>query len=307
MAARPPDLTRDRVGYAYDPALAPLLTVEPGATVVVETFDARAGLLDDREPGTLFELPRPPAQGNPVTGPIAVTGAAPGDALVVEILAIDVEPAGWAGGHAHVNPLAPGRVPRPLGRRVAIADGQVHFSDRFVLPLEPMVGCLGVAPAPGSDPAPTSGQMGRFGGNMDQPVVAAGSTVHLPVAVPDALLYVGDVHARQGDGELSGVGLEIAATVTLRVGLERGAAPSWPWATWDGRMAVMTSDEDFTVARREACEALVTALERSFGMEPAEAMALLSIAGDMRMGQTMGRGPMTLRLEVPAWPGLRPA
>jgi amidase len=273
----------------------------------VETHDARAGALDDRAPGSLFELPKPPPQGNPVTGPIAVRGARPGDALAVTIEAIDVEPAGWAGGHAHVNPLAPGRVPRPLGRRVAIVDDEVRFSDRFVLPLAPMIGCLGTAPAlePGAI-APTSGQTGRFGGNMDHPVVAAGATIHLPVAVPEALLYVGDVHARQGDGELSGVALEIASTVTLRIELLPGAAPAWPWAVWADRMAVMTSDEDFTVARREACEALVTALERSFGMEPAEAMALLSIAGDMRMGQTMGRGAMTLRLEVPAWPGLAP-
>lgn len=308
MTARIPDLLRTQIGYAYDPALAPLLTIDPGTTVVVQTHDARAGALDDREPGTLFELPKPPAQGNPLTGPIAVRGAQPGDALVVTIVAIDVEPAGWAGAHAHVNPLAPGRVPRPLGRRVAIRDGRVHFSDLIVLPLRPMIGCLGVAPAlePGAIP-PTSGQMGRYGGNMDQPIVAPGAVVHLPVGVPDARLYVGDIHARQGDGELSGVGLEIAATVTLTVDLVKGAAPSWPWAIWDDRMAVMTSAADFVDARREACEALVTALERSLGMEPAEAMALLSIAGDMRMGQTMGRGDMTLRLEVPRFPGLEPA
>lgn len=308
MSTRPPDLTRTQIGYAYDPALAPLLTVDPGAVVVLETHDARAGALDDREPGTLFELPKPPGQGNPITGPVAVRGARPGDALAVTIEAIDVEPAGWAGGHAHVNPLAPGRVQRPLGRRVAIRDGQVHFSDRFVLPLRPMIGCLGTAPVlePGAS-APTSGQVGRYGGNMDQPVVAAGTTVILPVAVPDALLYAGDIHAVQGDGELSGVGLEIAATVRLRIELLPGAAPSWPWAMWADRIAVMTADEDFVAARREACEAMVTALERSFGIEAAEAMALLSVAGDMRMGQTMGRGPMTLRLELPRFPGLEPA
>jgi amidase len=308
MTTRPPDLTRTQIGYAYDPALAPLLTIDPGTTVVLETHDARAGALDDREPGTLFELPKPPGQGNPITGPVAIRGARPGDALAVTIEAIDVEPAGWAGGHAHVNPLAPGRVQRPLGRRVAIRDGKVHFSDRFVLPLRPMIGCLGTAPALGSgETAPTSGQVGRYGGNMDQPIVAAGATVILPVAVPGALLYAGDIHAVQGDGELSGVGLEIAATVRLRVALLPGRAPSWPWATWADRIAVMTADEDFVAARREACEAMVTALERSFGIEAAEAMALLSVAGDMRMGQTMGRGPMTLRLELPRFPGLEPA
>ena len=125
---------------------------------------------------------------------------------------------------------------------------------------------------------------------MDQPVVGAGGVVHLPVAVPGALLYVGDVHACQGDGELSGVGLEIAATVRLRVDLATGAAPSWPWVAFDDRLAVLVADEDFTVARREACEAMVTRPRASFGLEPAEAMALISVAGDMRMGQTMGRG-----------------
>jgi amidase len=301
-------LRRDRLEYAYDPVTAPRVELQPGDEIVVETHDARAGLLDDREPGTLFELPRPPAQGNPLTGPIAVAGARPGDALLVSILDITVAPAGWAGGHAHVNPLAPGRVPRPLGRRVAIDGQAVRFSDRFILPLRPMIGCLGVAPAVGDGmQAPGSGAVGRYGGNMDQPVVGAGAVVHLPVAVPGALLYVGDVHACQGDGELSGVGLEISATVRLRVDVAPGAAPSWPWVAFDDRLAVSVADEDFTVARREACEAMVSALERSFALEPAEAMALISVSGDMRMGQTMGRGPMTLRLEVPRWPGLEPA
>jgi amidase len=304
----PPRLARDRTGYAYDPALEPLLTLRPGEEAVVETHDARAGLLDDREPGSLFPLPLPPPRGNPVTGPIAIEGARPGDALLVEVRDVQVADAGWTGGHAHVNPLAPGRVTRPLGRRVAIEGDAVRFSERFSLPLRPMVGCLGVAPAlaPDQEP-PASGEMGRYGGNMDQPVVGPGSVVHLPVSVPGGLLYVGDVHACQGDGELSGVGLEVAATVRLRVGLRPGAAPAWPWVSFGDRLAVLVADEDFTVARREACEALVRALERSFGLEPAEAMALLSVAGDMRMGQTMGRGPMTLRLEVPAWEGLEPA
>jgi amidase len=295
---RPPDLA-----YAYDADRAPLGTLVPGDEVILETSDARAGSLDDRVPGTLFELPRPPGQGNPLTGPIAVKGARPGDTLLVEILAIDVADAGWAGGHAHVNPLAEGRVSRPLGRRVAVDDGVAHFSERFAIPARPMLGCIGTAVSE----APGSGEMGRYGGNLDHPIVGIGCTVHLPVNVPDALLYIGDVHAVQGDGEISGVGLEIAATVTLRIGIAREQGLDWPWATWDGRLAVMTADEDFVVARRDATEAMVSALERAYGMEAAEALALLSVAGDLRIGQSMGRGPMTVRLEVPHWEGLGPA
>ena len=294
----PPDLT-----YAYDAARPPLGVIDIGDEIIIETSDARAGSLDDRAPGTLFELPRPPAQGNPLTGPIAVKGARPGDTLLVEILAIDVAAAGWAGGHAHVNPLAPGRVSRPIGRRVAVSEGKAHFSDRFAIPIRPMIGCIGTA----TPEAPGSGEMGRYGGNMDHPVVGIGCTVYLPVNVADALLYVGDVHAVQGDGEISGVGLEIAATVTLKVTIAREQRLDWPWASWDGRLAVMTADEDFVVARRDATEAMVSALERAYGMEAAEALALLSVAGDLRVGQSMGRGPMTVRLEVPHWDGFGPA
>jgi acetamidase/formamidase len=114
------------------------------------------------------------------------------------------------------------------------------------------------------------------------------------------------VHAVQGDGEISGVGLEIGASVTIRVSVRRGVCVAWPWVSWPGRLAVMTADEDFVVARREATEAMVTALERAYGMEAAEALALMSIAGDLRIGQSMGRGPMTVRFEVPHWKGLAP-
>jgi acetamidase/formamidase len=226
--------------------------------------------------------------------------------LVVHIDEIELGDAGWAGGHAHVNPLAPGRIPRPIGRRIAIEGGRARFSERFTLDLRPMVGCLGVATDPDAGDAPGSGLMGRFGGNMDQPVVGPGSTVYLPVLVPDALLYIGDVHAVQGDGELSGVALEIQARVTVTVGLRRGRTVRWPWVAFADRLAVMTSDEDFVVARREAVDAVITALEAAYAMEPGEALALVSLAGDVRMGQTMGRGPMTLRLEVPRWDGLEP-
>lgn len=302
MEANAVRLGREIVGYAYDPGIEPRATIDPGDEVIIETYDARAGALDDREPGSLFELPRPPGQGNPVTGPVAIAGAEPGDTLVVEIVAIELAAAGWAGGHAHVNPLAEGRVTRPLGRRVAVVDGVVRFSDRFSLPARPMIGCIGTA-ALG---APASGAMGRFGGNLDHPIVGIGASVHLPVTVPGALLYVGDVHAVQGDGEISGVGLEIASTVTLKVRLERQRSIDWPWVTWDGRIAVMTSDEDFVIARREATEAMVSALEQAYDMEAAEALALLSVAGDLRIGQSMGRGPMTVRLELPQWEGLAP-
>ena len=300
-----PVLSRDVVGYSYTTEQAPRLTVEPGATVLFETWDARAGALLDRDAGVPFELPLPvPGRGNPLTGPLAVVGAEPGDALLVTIDDIACISPGWCGGHAHVGPLPTGRVPRPLGR-VCTHDGEfVHFSHDVKLPLSPMIGCIGTAVA---DDPPNAGLPGVHGGNLDHPVVTAGTVVHLPVLAAGGLLYIGDVHATQGDGELSGVGLEIPADVTVTVDVDRGRGLRWPWAVTEDRVIVMTSAMEFRDARQEAVEGMVRVLETQLGYEAADALALISVIGDLRIGQAFGDMEMTLRLEMPRSLGLKPA
>ena len=303
-------ISAEHIGYHYDPSVQPVLTVDPGTTVEFETLDARAGALYDRPVGTLFELPRPSAgKSNPITGPLAVRGAEAGDALAVTIEAVDVVNPGWGGGHAYVNPLWPGRVPRALARIVDVHHGQVRFSERITIPARPMLGCVGVAaplPPGGGDPI-HAGYAGRHGGNLDHKVVTAGTTLYLPVNVPGALLYIGDAHAVQGDGELSGTAIEIGSLTRVRVDVVRGAGILWPWLETGDRWMVLTADNDFVVARREAVDAVVTLLERDLGIEPAEALALLAAAGDLRIGQSMGGAiPMTIRLEIPKWEGVNP-
>ena len=167
-----------------------------------------------------------------------------------------------------------------------------------------MIGCIGTAP--NGDP-PASVLPGRYGGNMDHKVIGVGTTVYLPVFVPGGLLYVGDVHACQGDGELSGVGLEIGAEVTATVGVVESAGLRWPWAATAEKIMVMTTAMEFADARRSAVAEMITALENQIGLEPAEALALISVAGDLRVGQASGGMPLTLRLEVPVSLGLAPA
>jgi len=298
-------LARDTVAYHYDPSLPPRASVPPGTTVVFQTHDARAGVLLDRGPGSLFELPLPtPGKGNPLTGPLLVEGAEPGDALIVRIDQIVLDEAGWCGGHAHVGPLEPGRIPRPLGRICRVTDAEVRFSDAIALPTGPMIGCIGTAPGGES---PLSGLPGRYGGNMDHPTIGPGTTVHLPVFAPGGLLFIGDVHACQGDGELSGVALEIGAEVTATIGVRKDAGLRWPWAQTANRIMVMTSALEFSDARREAVAEMLAALEDQLGLEPAEGMALISVAGDLRVGQAFGGMELTLRLEMPASLGLVPA
>lgn len=298
-------ITRDVLSYRYDRDVSPRLVVEPGSRILVETGDARDGALFDREIGSLFVLPKPtPGRGNPLTGPISVTGAAPGDSLVVDIDRIELVSPGWCGAHAHVGPLPEGRIPLPLGRICAVDATSFAFSKSITLPLRPMIGCIGTAPA---DSSPHAGLPGHYGGNVDHLVISDGARVHLPVFVSGGLLYLGDVHASQGDGELSGVALEIAAEVSVTLDVAKGAGLSWPWVEYNDRIAVLTTDPEFPGARAAAVEAVLCALESQLGLQPAEGLALISAVGDLRVGQAYGGMPLTLRLEMPSSLGLRPA
>jgi amidase len=297
-----PTVPRDAPSATYDPAREPRVEIDSGERVVFETLDARAGSLFSHPVGTIVDLPKPPPNGNPLTGPVGVRGAEPGDALVIEIEAIRCLSPGWVGAHAHVHPASPDRIQVPRVRICEVTADAVIFREGIELPLRPMLGCIGIAPAQAGVHA---GRPGRHGGNLDHPIVCAGARVRLPVLVPGGLLYIGDVHAAQGDGELSSTAIEVAAEVTVRVSLEPGGAPRWPWVERDGRIAVMTTGETFEQARREAVDAALDALERDLGLEPAEALGLLSAAADLRIGQAFGGMEPTVRLELPPLAGLQ--
>jgi amidase len=278
--------------------------VRPGDVVRLDTHDARSGALLDRLPGTPFPLPLPtPGAGNPVTGPVYVEGARPGDALVVDVLSIECGPVGWCGGHAHVGAVPAGRVPEAVGRTCRVTPEGIEFGPGIVLPLRPMIGCIGTAPlAPlGTHAA------GRHGGNLDHTVVGVGTTVMLPVSVDGALLSIGDVHAAQGDGELSGVALEVPASVTVRVRPAPGAAPAWPWVLTADVVAVMTTAETFERATELAVDEAMTLLEQSLGLTPGDALALASVACSVKVGALWGGPLTTARVEVPRSLGALPA
>ncbi len=298
-------IPRDQIGYFYDARVPPVLSVGPGATVVFETQDARGGAMFLNPVGELVDLPRPPVgRGNPVTGPLEVRGAQPGDALIVDVLDIRTISPGWCGGHAHMGPLAEGRIPRARGRVCSVADGAVHFSSRIRLDEQPMIGCMGIAPHGAAIPC---GTPGRHGGNLDHKVIGRGARVYLPVNRPGGLLWIGDVHATQGDGELSGTAMEIGADVTVRVDVAPGLNIDAPWIETADRLMSTSANLDFATARRDVIEHMMRALEQQLGLEPAEALALISAVADLRVGQAFGGMELTLRLEVPRSLGLRPA
>lgn len=281
----------------YSPDVAPVLEIWSGDRIQFSTHDARGGALLDRTPtGVAFELPKPtPGKGNPVTGPISIAGAKPGDALLVHIISIECDPLGWCGGHAHAGAVSPGRVPHPLGRVCEVSSDGVVFSPEITIPLRPMIGCIGTAPLESA----TTGVASTHGGNMDQPVVRVGTSILLPVFVEGGLLFIGDVHAAQGDGEISGVGLEVPAEVIVQVELVPRAAPEWPWLIDNEYVTVLVSGDTFDVSSFIAIDQGMKLLEQKLKLEPADALALLSLCGNIRVGGFYGAPHVTTRLEIP--------
>ncbi len=206
----------------------PCLRIADGDTVITDTVDASG--LDARE---VVAAGRP----NPMTGPFFIEGAEPGDTLAVRIDRLTPSRAtGWTYSPLALTVLDPAAiVDRPASQRVVwdidAKAGTVRLQEppkgleKFAPPLQPMIGCFGVAPAGGQ--ALSTATSAQNGGNMDYRLFAPGTTAWFPVSVPGALFYLGDGHACQGDGEITGTGIETSfeMEVTFRV-LKRTIA--WP-------------------------------------------------------------------------------
>jgi acetamidase/formamidase len=259
----------------------PALRAQPGDTVVLHTLDA---LGFDREGAQRGEKP------NPQTGPVWVEGAEPGDALEVSIVRLTPSRAtGWTYGPLAVTALTPDRVRalRPRERyewlidseagAVRLADPPASLAD-LTLPLEPMVGCFGVAPANGE--AVSTATPARHGGNMDWRGFRPGATVWFPVAVPGALFSAGDGHVRQGDGEVGGTGVETSMEMEFRLGLRKGWRIGWPRGiTADGQeIYTVGNARPLDQALQHATTEMLTWLETDYGYDIDAASHLLGQA-----------------------------
>jgi amidase len=287
-------ITRNHLVYSLDKAHPPVLTVDPGEVVQFETEDARTGTI--QADTDLLEAP-PPHGGNPATGPVFIRGAEPGDSLVVEIQHIALDDHGFLAVKRDVG-LLRHRATRFATKIIPVRDGLCHFTDRLRFPIRPMVGVIGTAPA--GDGVPTM-LPGPHGGNMDNNEVRVGARVHLPVAVPGALLAIGDVHASMGDGEVSMVGFEIRAEVTAKVDLQKGETLTRPWIeTADGRWVTTGDDPDPVRAMRLAVEEMVNRIMRAWDLSFEEAYMLVTARGDLTLCQACQPGdfPVTTRVSL---------
>jgi len=272
---------RDQFTYGFSAATMPVATVTPGDQFVVETHDTSTGRIHRAEDVPEFVRIRDPRKVNPAAGPLFIEGASPGDDLIVEILDIRLQPYGFVRVLTGAGVLQKGIDPDAV--LMARIDGEhVVLGERMRLPLRPMVGVIGTAPADG---VIYTAEPGPQGSNIDINAIAVGARVHLPVHVPGALLAIGDVHASMGDGEVSGTGIEIAGEVTVRVDLVPGAAPARPWIETAEEWITTGSGPSLEDAVEMAVEELTSLLMEQFRLSRTQAFLIVSARGDVRIGQ----------------------
>jgi acetamidase/formamidase len=283
-------------GY-YDSRLRPVLRIASGDTVHVETMVAgglermaMAGVLDSEIPAALKEIEsavtdRGPG-AHPLSGPIYVEGAAPGDVLEVRILGFEfLHPFGVSGFRPGTGTL-PDEFPYARSKRIPIdpKTGSAEFSQGVRLKLAPFWGSIGVAPPPPIHRL-SSGPPGAHAGNLDNKELVAGSTLYLPVHVPGALISMGDGHALQGDGEVTITALETSLRGTVQIFVRKGKPIRWPRAETPAHFITMGLHPDLNEAARIATREMIDFLVSEKGMSRDDAYILCSLAVDLRVTQ----------------------
>ncbi|WDF32182.1 acetamidase/formamidase family protein [Arthrobacter agilis] len=274
-------------------ATPPVLRIEPGDRVVVESLDAWGHLERQASPGAVTPYRFPDRRGHALTGPIEIAGTVPGDVLALRFEAFETAGWGWtAAGRlddafAHSLGLAgtdPAWLLWELDRDTMTGTNQYGQSVR----LDPFLGVVGLPPAEPGEHS-TTPPRAAGGGNIDCRELTAGSTLFLPVTVPGALLHLGDGHAAQGDGEVGGTAIECGMTTTLTVDVVRDAPLTGIHALTPSARITFGFDADLNRATAEALGAMLTWLQRLYGLERKTALALASSVVDLRVTQIANR------------------
>jgi acetamidase/formamidase len=286
-------LDAGQVHYEWNNALAPRLTIDPGDTVVFDTRDASDRYFS-RKSVHADVLARGPFRGHPLTGPVFVRDAAPGDTLIVEVL--DVGPAldfGWTAINPGRGLLPEKDFPQPHLQIWDLDGAMAHLDTRVAVPIEAFPGVMGVAldESGGHSTMPPR----RSGGNMDIRQLTRGATLFLPVLVPGALFSVGDGHAAQGDGEVCVTAVEMSAQVRLRFDLRRGHAVPEPQLrsprppSGEGRhgpwYATTANGPDLYASSQQAIRYMIDHLVRERGLSREEAYIVCSVAVDLKISE----------------------
>ncbi|MDR2391167.1 MAG: acetamidase/formamidase family protein [Planctomycetota bacterium] len=279
-------------GYSYTigPYNKPVMEIQPGDTVIVETLDCFEGKVTsvDVKPSTVATIPFL----NPQNGPILVKGAEPGDALAVHVESIvprGPQPCGTTCLQRYFGALTPTArtlsEPFPeMVKKVEVTGDGIVWNKKLTIPYQPFIGTIGTAPLIYSVDTLTPG---NHGGNMDLPDVAPGATVYLPIRKEGAYLYLGDCHAAQGDGELCGVAIEYPTTTTVKIDLVKGWTLDWPLLENDEFIMATGSVRPLEDAVRLAYDNLIGWMVDKYGFDKWDAYFLVTQVGRVRVGNVV--------------------
>ncbi len=278
----------------WNNANAPVLTIKLGETIEFETQDSSGGQLHSKS--TLDDLKKLDfSKVNPVTGPVYVDGAEPGDALKVTLL--EMGPSGW-GWTANIPGfgLLADQFKEPalnIWTYDKLSLAPALFGKNARIPLKPFCGTIGLAPAEAGLHSIVPPR--RMGGNMDIRDMSVGTELYLPIEVKGALFSVGDTHAAQGDGEVCGTAIESPCTVSAKFEIVKGANLAFPRFRTAGPVSrhldgkgydVATGiGPDLMTAAKDAVSGMIDLLCKQQGLNPVEAYMLCSVCGDLRIGE----------------------
>ena len=282
----------------WDNAYRPAAKIGPGEVVQFEITDASGGQITETSTVDVFKR-YDPEKVNPVTGPIYIDNAEPGDTLKISVLSLD--PSGW--GWTAILPdfgLLADQFKEPhlhLWHFDKSVRTPATFCDSARVPLKPMIGTIGVAPAEEGFHSILPPR--NVGGNMDIRDLNEGAILYLPVAVTGALFSVGDTHTAQGDGEVCGTAIESAIDVALKFDLIKGERLKFPRMTTAGPVShhldtkgyeVTTGiGPDLMAAAQNAVSAMIDLLTRQYKLTPEEAYMLCSVCGDLKISEVVDK------------------
>lgn len=291
-------LTREQTHNKFSRAIPPVLRVPSGAVIEVETEEATdAQIAPGSTAADLANVAFDPI--HPLTGPVYVEGAQPGDVLAVTLHEIEVGDWGWTAVFPGFGFLAD-EFDEPYLKTWRFTKGQTvaELGAKIRIPLRPFAGVMGVAP-------PTDSLLSTIppranGGNMDNRHLVAGTTVYFPVFVEGALFSIGDTHAAQGDGEVSGTAIEAPMRIVYEVSVRKGGRKiEEPQYETDEYYAVTAFATDLDEAARKATRFMIDYLVSEHALTRTEAYVLCSLAADLKISEVVDVPHVLVSMHIP--------
>ncbi|MEM6644972.1 MAG: acetamidase/formamidase family protein [Bacteroidota bacterium] len=293
-------LTREQTHNKFSSAIPPVLTVASGAVIEAYTEEASDGQFSlNSTVEDVLSLDFEPI--HPLTGPVYVEGAEPGDVVAVTLHEIEIGAFGWTAVVPGFGFLADDFPDAALKTFTFETDADGHpiarFSDDIVLPLNPFPGVMGVAPA--TDEMLSTIPPRANGGNMDDPNMTEGTTVYFPVFVEGALFSIGDAHAAQGAGEVCGTAIEAPMRIVYEIELIKGRSIPEPQYENATHYAVTAFAPDLDEAARKANRYMIDYIEAEHGLSRTDAYMLTSLAADLKIAEVVDVPHMLVTMHLP--------